>query len=643
MQHSRSTLSRCRLLAIAAGAAALALSGSAARAVDAVDRARAAGEKQQYGTALLARLKKATIPYAVYARPPFQSILPESTPAPAEAQAPPKLRIFVCAEETEPVTLAVYAGKDLKDATLKVTADLVSESKQSRLPRTAFDIHVVKALAKKGAATAGGVTPELLIKDDAVALSGPAPVVRLTGDPRTDIPAGTSKQFWVTLRVPKSQPSAILNGRFVFSAAGVKPTAIPLTVEVLPMRLRTPFLQYGMDFRSRLSPGVAAPSQTTAEQPTPSPPALEPATAGQTATAPPALSQTAIDTATASQPAPEPTVPAQPTIAPLTPTPAAPEPPAPVEPATGGQPVVTPETFARQLADIRDHGFRFVSLYDPPSALAEPFRLLKAAGLGPTGPVIVRAPVRGRGDVEQVERLRAEVGLRPDFEIYYGLPDGDAEAAKRTAGTIHDVNKRALTVASVMTQAAYDSLAGILDVPVYGVTAEYSQRLLVTGRRENPKRDWWSWNIAAENKQMNRLYAGYLLYRTGLNSSPLYGAFAGPYQIMPGGDPYADPNAALVAYPAENGVLDTLQWEATREGVDDIRYITNLKTYIRELKDLKIRADVTDEAESFLAATMKKPLDTLPAGELQKIRTGVANRAIALLTILRQNSKRYPD
>ncbi len=91
----------------------------------------------------------------------------------------------------------------------------------------------------------------------------------------------------------------------------------------------------------------------------------------------------------------------------------------------------------------------------------------------------------------------------------------------------------------------------------------------------------------------------------------------------------------MTTYPAQDGIIDTLQWEAAREGVDDIRYITNLKTYLRELKDLKIRKAATDEAEAFLQKALARPLATLPPGELQTIRRGIVDQALRLLTLLR--------
>ena len=104
-----------------------------------------------------------------------------------------------------------------------------------------------------------------------------------------------------------------------------------------------------------------------------------------------------------------------------------------------------------------------------------------------------------------------------------------------------------------------------------------------------------------------------MIFKTGPG---FYGAFPGPYQFIPEGvDPYAafaddadgkDNLPQMSTFPIKGGVLDTLQWEAVREGVDDIRYIGVLKGYIRELKDAKRRKDATDYAESYLKGQVDK-------------------------------------
>jgi hypothetical protein len=169
---------------------------------------------------------------------------------------------------------------------------------------------------------------------------------------------------------------------------------------------------------------------------------------------------------------------------------------------------------------------------------------------------------------------------------------------------------------------------------VFAASSDYTSTLVATGKREIRNRDYWSWNMALQNPLRNRLLAGYLLCRTGLNSSPLYGAIA---------DPYADPaSASGVLYPVQGGVIDTIQWEAVREGIDDVRYFGVLKNYIRDLKDRQLRKDLTDASDVYVATVLKKPLWTLSPGDYQKTRQGMVNQALKLLTVIRANVPTYP-
>jgi hypothetical protein len=536
-------------------------------------------EKQLYGTTLATRLRQTLEhPYAVYVRSPFEPILPDSTPSTQELAVAPQLNVTACAGESEPVSFSVYAGARLRNVTVKVVGPFLSESKQSQLPAEAIDVRVVR-LGDGQPQNGDAPLPALLVKDDRESLDGPLPTVRLTGDPSTDIRAGASKQFWVTVRVPRNQFDADYMGKLVISAAGVQPTQIPLRVNVLPMTLKTAFLQYGIDLRSRLS----------------------------------ADSLDADDR------------------------------------------VVNPATYAAELADVRDHGFHIVTIDEPLATLPQAMQLYKDAGLSVDGPVVIRTPLHTKDEVKQVEALRDSLHFGPDFEIYYEIPQDVMTAAMAGSGAatstsplmayqkeIRAASQHALIVAPCCSRAVYASLSPALDsstlAPVFSSTSDYTSALLTTGKREIANRDYWSWNIALQSPERNRLLAGLLICRTGTNSSPLYGAFPEPYQCAPS----TGAGATRVAYLVNGGVIDTIQWEAVREGVDDVRYYGALKHYIRDLKDAHLGKDATDEAERYLAGVMKRPLGSLSPADYEGVRRGVVTESLKLLTILRSKLGDYP-
>jgi hypothetical protein len=540
-------------------------------------------EKQLYAPSLITKLKKqATQSYAVYVRPVFQPIRLESAPSPQEIASPPRLDMMACAGEAEPITFSVFAGADLKNATVKAVGPFRSESGQSELPIAAINLHVVRLGDGKPRTDPTLPVPELLMKDDRETLDGDLPSVRLTGDPLTDIAAGTSKQFWVTVNVPKNQVNSIYSGQLVFSAVGMKPTTIPIRINVLPMQLRTAFLQYGIDLHSRLSP----------------------------------------------------------------------------DGAVAGDKVVTPDIYTAELNNVRDHGFKIVTFNDSLSTLPQALDLYKQAGLALNGPVVINTPLRTQEEFQQVEALRASAGFSPAFEIYYKIPSefitdsskliapplapGKREAPLSPLGEyVKSVrkasNNKALVVAPLASKATYDSLSPTLTgtlAPVFAASSDYTSNLVATGKREIGNHDYWSWNIAMQNPLRNRLLAGYLLCRTGSVSSPLYGAIA---------DPFLGTNSSSGAfYPVQGGMIDTIQWEAVREGIDDVRYFGALKNYIRELKDRQLRKDLTDASDVYVAAVLKKPLWTLSPGDYQKTRQAMINQALKLLTVIRSSVPTYP-
>lgn len=99
---------------------------------------------------------------------------------------------------------------------------------------------------------------------------------------------------------------------------------------------------------------------------------------------------------------------------------------------------------------------------------------------------------------------------------------------------------------------------------------------LVDGLVASQERETYYWQILAEDPRVNRFMAGYFLWNTGLD-----GVFPYVYQHV-NNNPYDDfdiwSNTAnyrdhLVTYPSQQGPVPTVQWEALREGIDDVRYL----------------------------------------------------------------------
>ncbi|HEX5324026.1 MAG TPA: hypothetical protein VFW40_09585, partial [Capsulimonadaceae bacterium] len=205
-------------------------------------------------------------PYVIYVpSTPFERILPDSTPQAGELKT--SMDTFACAGQTQPASFCLYSKKPLTDVSVAPKTDLLGVG--HKVSRSVIDIRVVKVWDRDGIGPlldpdAHGPMPELLVKDDRQPLtmngSGP-PDVRLTGYPLTDLPAGTSKQFWVDVTLPADTPPGNYSAELVVSAKEMKPAVVSLTVDVLPLRLMSPSKQYAIGFRGKL--GQAPASATT--------------------------------------------------------------------------------------------------------------------------------------------------------------------------------------------------------------------------------------------------------------------------------------------------------------------------------------------------------------------------------------------
>lgn len=516
-------------------------------------------------TTLLPAVKKTLarsgLSYLAYAPSAlFDPVLPTSLPATPAVLT--DLPILACPDQVQAATFCVYSQKALQNVSVTLPKDLQGIGRT--LGRANVNVHVVKVWKQQGAGPlrdedTTAQVPELLVKDDRVALSGPAPAVRLVGAPLTDIPADTTKQFWVTVSVPRNTPAGHYIGSLLVSGRGLTPFPIRLDLNVLPLRLQNPAKQYGINLRSRLDPAPAT------------------------------------------------------------------------LPAPDGRALVTDfvskAVLDQQLADIRAHGFRFSTLYASPATLADAVAELKSFGFGE--PFLYR----GDGDPAAVEAARTAASLQP---FVYTLDPGSVAVAQTR---LADFAKKGLSASAFLArQAEIDALQGNVGLALDSYDSPYAQDLIRSkGKRKSGTRDWWYWPAANEDPHTNRLDAGYHLWRANL-----YGAFVPAYQTAFGTDPYDETSAGappslaafrpqMLTYPAQDGVIDTLQWEATREGVNDVRYLTTLFLAIGDCRHVyNIAKPLTDEAEAYVNTFLDKPLALLPDTEYDKARAKIADYALKL-------------
>ena len=111
---------------------------------------------------------------------------------------------------------------------------------------------------------------------------------------------------------------------------------------------------------------------------------------------------------------------------------------------------------------------------------------------------------------------------------------------------------------------------------------------------------WWYTNACREYPAVMRFKAGFFFWKTGAT-----GQYYWAYQY-PRGNPYDDLDGIdwCAAYPGDAGPIPTIEWEALREGIDDFRYAYTLERAIgraREGESAEAKR-IAKEAEQLLSA-----------------------------------------
>ena len=127
--------------------------------------------------------------------------------------------------------------------------------------------------------------------------------------------------------------------------------------------------------------------------------------------------------------------------------------------------------------------------------------------------------------------------------------------------------------------------------------------------------------MGVENPDFNRRQNGLAPYLAGYSALCNYAHHLGPYN-----DDSTGYKPMVFAYGIYDGVIDTLQWEGYREGIDDIRYATLLKT----LAQKAVKSD--DFATKVLGRRALHFMATIPKnrGNLDAVRLEMAQKILEL-------------
>jgi len=184
------------------------------------------------------------------------------------------ISIIAAPDSYEPASFVIRSGdKDLKNVMIEVT-DLKAEIKGKDgkkktviIPKENIDIRVVKCWYQAGVAINDTkhklLTPELLLHDDNVVKVDYDRQINLLRNLNKiedaeklkpfDIPERQNKQIWLTAHIKETFPAAKYTGSIKISAMNHETKKLVFHIEVLPFTLPEPMLEYALYYEGRLS------------------------------------------------------------------------------------------------------------------------------------------------------------------------------------------------------------------------------------------------------------------------------------------------------------------------------------------------------------------------------------------------------
>jgi len=484
-----------------------------------------------------------------------------------------RMEAFASPGEYEPMTFFILPSRDTT-----VTFDVPDlRSGDNVIPASRLDLRLVKVWYQAGI-DVGEIsrrilTPELLLKDDDLVRVDHGQKINVVRDP--DAPRDAAellpvrigrmevRQFWLTVHVPENVPPGEYRGRLGINAQGLGRRDLAITLRVLPIQLAEPYLEYSIYYRGFLDAG--RPAFVSSEQ-------------------------------------------------------------------------KTPEQLAAEFRDMKAHGITNPDIYQ---GFTQPYMdayldIRRRAGLkmSPiyylgigTGNFTDEARIAER--LEQIRTFLDYARKKGIDEVYFhGSDEARGEELKmqrRMWRRVHEVGGKIFVACAT---GFFPLVGDLLDCPV--INKESPEELPLVHKHGHKMHVYSNPPGAIEQPYTHRYHAGLWLVRSGMDGFHTYAYQhgAGPGKSMGRiWDDFDDHvyRAIAFAYPTVDGVIDTLQWEGLREGVDDVRYVTTLRKAI---------ADAIDSNDAERVALAKRASAWLEGvsieGDLQTLRREIVGHILAL-------------
>ena len=267
----------------------------------------------------------------------------------------------------------------------------------------------------------------------------------------------------------------------------------------------------------------------------------------------------------------------------------------------------SPRQYAAEMRNLRAHGITHPTChqdFDNTQLLDRVFELRKRAGIAVDPFYTLGLQTRGYTSPKELAALKeqvrsglAQVRRHGIKELYiYGIDEASGEVLKSQRASFKATHEAGAKVFAACASGAFELVGDLLDLAVLNGPLNPSE----AKKWHSLEHSIFSYanpQVGVEEPETYRRNYGLALWKAGYN-----GAMDYAYQHN-FGDIYVDDDHEtfrdhVFAYPTVNGVIDTIQWEGFREGVDDVRYLTTLLKAIENATDDK--EDLAREAKEWV-------------------------------------------
>ena len=472
-------------------------------------------------------------PFILYAKGLFDPVYPSTVPTPPECIS--TVDVTAARGELISATFSIYAFESYDRVRLDASA---LSSGRHTIPPSAVDLRVVyvwsvphwqRSGLRKGLKLVR-LAPEMLLKDNRINLKqiqvdmkeGIYPSLLAHNHVLADLGNNQSTQFWLRIKVPPATPPGDYQGHVRIRFSPELAHDLPVRLRVLPIVLKKPGdKHYIMSYRQVLKSG----STYTADE------------------------------------------------------------------QRGNAFTIDKQQMLPQLQDIKEAGFNGTTIYDHSSleAIEEAYRLRKEVGVAEHTILIgARAYFARHPDrmCELVEAMSVFCRSESIPEPYYFTIDEPPPSGPEYDKMV-ETSKAIRSAGGKTFTYFYHATRGITEWLDAGAMTSYSYNFPMLRVRdlfhEQGKPAYYYYQIGHPAPNVNRMLAGFFLIASGYD-----GIVPFCYQDRRPPEKIYDPASTATAYnqvvyPAREGVVSTLQWEATRAGIDDVRYWAQVTEALEKL------------------------------------------------------------